>query len=81
MLDVDEGNGILDGCSFGELNDLTGELRDEDGDGIYTDYFALSGSTYTKQKYKMTAMTGQQGSYEDTIYIRETTQISLKFTV
>ena len=56
-----------------ELNDLTGELRDEDGDGIYTDYFALSGSTYTKQKYKMTAMTGQQGSYEDTIYIRETT--------
>ena len=55
-----------------ELNVLIGELRDEDQDGIYTDYFVLNGSTYTKQKYSMTPVTGQAGSYEDTIYIQET---------
>ena len=59
-----------------ELNDLIGELRDEDQDGIYTDYYALNGSTYTKQKFKMTAMEGQLGCYEDTIYIQETTEPS-----
>ncbi len=55
-----------------EMNVLTGELRDEDGDGIYTDYFALNNSVYTRQKFKLTATDGQAGAYEDTVYIQET---------
>ena len=56
-----------------DLNALIGELRDEDGDGIYTDYFALNNSVYTRQKFKLTESDGQTGNYENTVYIQETT--------
>ena len=55
-----------------DLKSQAGELRDDDGDGIYTDYYSLSGSTYTKQQFSITPKSGEEGTYEDTLYIKET---------
>ena len=51
------------------LSNKAGELRDDNADGIYTDYYALSGSTYTKKKYQLTK---SGNNYADTLYIKET---------
>ena len=58
------------------LNSQAGELRDDDGDGIYTDYYSLSGSSYSKQSFNITPKNGEEGTYEDTLYIKETTKPS-----
>ncbi len=52
-----------------ELNTKAGELRDDNADGVYTDYYALSGSSYTRKKYQLTK---SGNNYADTLYIRET---------
>ena len=33
-----------------ELNNIAGELRDDDNDGIYNDFYLLTGSGFTKQR-------------------------------
>ena len=55
-----------------ELKSIAGELRDDDNDGIYTDYYSLKGSEYSKQKLSLTPQDSVGSSYEDTLYIRET---------
>ena len=55
-----------------ELNSKAGELRDDDNDGIYTDYYSLSGSEFSKQKYSLTPQDSVGSLYEDTLYIKET---------
>ena len=55
-----------------DLNSIAGELRDDDNDGIYTDYYSLSGSEYTKQKLSLTPKDSSGSSYEDTLYVKET---------
>ena len=56
-----------------DLNSIAGELRDDDNDGIYTDFYLLSGSGFTKQKYRLTPKDQAGSTYEDTLYIKETT--------
>lgn len=56
-----------------ELTNLAGELRDDDSDGIYTDYYALNGSSFSKQKFILTEKSDQKGTYGNTLYIKETT--------
>ena len=59
-----------------ELKSRAGELRDDDGDGVYTDYYALTGSSFSKQSFNITPKNGEEGTYEDTLYIKETTKPS-----
>ena len=59
-----------------DLKSQAGELRDDDGDGIYTDYYSLNGSSYSKQNFTITPKSGEEGTYEDTLYIKETTKPS-----
>ena len=56
-----------------DLKNNVGELRDDDNDGVYTDFYYLSGSNYTKQKLSLTPQDQSGSSYEDTLYIKETT--------
>ncbi|MBR3700731.1 MAG: VaFE repeat-containing surface-anchored protein [Clostridiales bacterium] len=56
-----------------DLNSIAGELRDDDNDGIYTDFYLLSASGFTKQKYRLTPKDQAGSTYEDTLYIKETT--------
>lgn len=56
-----------------DLKNIAGELRDDDNDGVYTDFYYLSGSNYTKQKLSLTPQDQSGSSYEDTLYIKETT--------
>ena len=66
------------GCVFSFYSDSSlgnkiGELTDDDGDGIYTDYYDLSGRSGYDDKYLLTRVSGNVPSYEDTIYVVETT--------
>ena len=56
-----------------ELNNIAGELRDDDNDGIYNDFYLLTGSGFTKQKYRLTPKDQSESSFEDALYIKETT--------
>ena len=55
------------------LSEKTGELRDDDGDGVYTDYYALKDGSYTKQKYQLSKKDDQYTPYSDVLYFKETT--------
>ena len=54
------------------LTDKVGELRDDDGDGVYTDYYALKDGTYTNQKFKMSHVDDTYSPYSDKLYVKET---------
>ena len=58
------------------LSDKIGELRDDDSDGVYTDFYALKNGSYTKQRYSLTPDGDHGTCYEDELYIRETTKPS-----
>ena len=55
-----------------DLNSIAGELRDDDGDGVYTDYYSLTGSEFSKQRLRLTPKDDAGSSYEDTLYVKET---------
>ncbi|MBR4947656.1 MAG: VaFE repeat-containing surface-anchored protein [Clostridiales bacterium] len=59
--------------SDSELADKVGELRDDDSDGVYTDYYALISGSYSKQRYRMTKTDDSATAYEDKLYVKETT--------
>lgn len=59
--------------SDNELANKVGELRDDDSDGIYTDYYALISGSYSKQRYQMTKTDDTATAFEDKLYIKETT--------
>ena len=56
-----------------ELSNKVGELRDDDSDGVYTDYYALVNGSYNKQRYQMTKADDSAVSYADKLYVKETT--------
>ena len=59
--------------SDASLTDKIGELRDDDGNGIYADYYALYGDTYYWQMYQVPVTDPQSQLYAATLYIKETT--------
>ena len=77
-LDKHDPSGIsYTGCVFSVYNDSSlsnkvGELRDDDGNGIYSDYTDLTGSSGYDDKYLLTRINDVNPAYEDTLYIRET---------
>ena len=56
-----------------ELSSKVGELRDDDSDGVYTDYYALVNGSYNKQRYQMTKADDSVIAYSDKLYMKETT--------
>ncbi len=66
------------GCVFSVYKDSgltnkTGELRDDDGNGIYSDYYALKDGEYVNQKYRLTLTDEQSCDYFDDLFFKETT--------
>ena len=55
------------------LNNKTGELRDDDGDGIYNDLYILKNGSYVKQRYEMSRKSDSPLRFEDSLYFKETT--------
>ncbi len=70
---------VYTGCIFtvyqdGTLKHEAGQLRDDDGNGIYTDYYSLNKSTgaYTKELIKLTRKDDNDVYFEDRYFIKET---------
>lgn len=59
--------------SDSSLNNKIGEIRDDDQDGIYTDYVDLTGRSHEDSRYRLTRISNIGPTYEDTIYVKETT--------
>lgn len=55
------------------LNTKIGELRDDDDDGVYSDYYVLEDGSYSESRMSLTRADSKNSLYEDTIYIKETT--------
>ena len=58
--------------SDSSLSTKIGELRDDDGNGIYADYYGLSGGDYYWQMMQIPVSDPQSQIYETTIYVKET---------
>ncbi|MBR4556878.1 MAG: VaFE repeat-containing surface-anchored protein [Clostridiales bacterium] len=66
------------GAVFSVYNDpfmrnKVGELKDDDMDGIYSDYHDLSGNSGYDDMYKISRMGDIHPYYEDTLFVKETT--------
>ena len=78
-LDKKDNSGIIyTGCIFSVYRDSSlmhkaGELRDDDGDGRYTDLYLLNGGKYVKQRYEMSRKNSASVSFEDSLTFKETT--------
>lgn len=59
--------------SDSSLSNKIGELRDDDYDGIYTDYEDYTGRSHESNRYRLTRTSNIGPTYEDAIYIKETT--------
>lgn len=64
---------VFSAYSDSELSNKIGELRDDDGNGVYSDYYALKNGNYSKGRYVMTSVSGKTTYYEDAVYFKETT--------
>ena len=56
-----------------ELSNKVGELRDDDSDGVYSDYYALVNGSFVNQRYQMTKTDASVTEYVDKLYMKETT--------